>query len=355
MSVLSEGCIFSLGNPLLDISAEVTPDFLAKYELIANNAILAGDLHKPMYQEMIDSFPCQFIPGGATLNSVRYCQWLIGDKQPNACNFVGCVGKDNYASTLEELCEKDGVKVNFYKVESAPTGTCAVCITGHDRSLVANLAAADLYSKDDHLKSDDIWKLVEKAKIFYSAGFPLTVTPEGMLAIAEHACENDKIYCLNLSAPFICEFFKEPMSKLLPLTDYLFGNETEAIKFSEANGGPKGENIVEIAKWASTLPKTNKKRNRFVIFTQGLDPVVVASNGAIILELPVKKLSNDKIIDTNSAGDSFVGGFLAGLAQGLELPACVRLGQSAATYCIQQPGSVFVHKDRLSVLAESGL
>ncbi len=78
-SGLSEGCIFALGNPLLDISAEVTSEFLTKYGLKANNAILAGDEHKPMYQEMVDSYPDhQFIPGGATLNSIRYCQWLIG-------------------------------------------------------------------------------------------------------------------------------------------------------------------------------------------------------------------------------------------------------------------------------------
>ena len=78
MSLIGEGCIFSLGNPLLDISAEVKKEFLEKYELKANNAILAGDLHQPMYQEMIEKYDCQFIPGGATLNSVRYCQWLLG-------------------------------------------------------------------------------------------------------------------------------------------------------------------------------------------------------------------------------------------------------------------------------------
>ena len=73
---------------------------------------------------------------------------------------------------------------------------------------MANLAAADLYNKDVHLKSDEIWSLVTKAKMFYSAGFPLTVTPDGMLTLAEYACANDKIYCLNLSAEFICQFFQ---------------------------------------------------------------------------------------------------------------------------------------------------
>merc|ERR1719322_1796407 len=265
-----------------------------------------------MYQEMIDNYPDhKFIPGGATLNSIRYCQWLLGEKQQKACSFVGCVGKDAYAKTLHDLCVADGVNVQFYEVDTHPTGTCAVCITGHDRSLVANLAAADLYNKDAHLKSDSIWSLVSKAKLFYSAGFPLT--------------------------------------------DYLFGNETEAAKFSEANGGPKGTDTREIAKWASTLPKTNEKRERFVVFTQGLDPVIVASKGEIVLEVEVSKLPTDQIVDTNSAGDSFVGGFLAALAQDCDLAKCVQLGNAAAAYCIQKPGSVFEKQDSSAVLAKAGL
>ena len=78
MYILSEGCIFALGNPLLDISAEVTPEFLEKYGLKPNNAILAGEQQLPMYQEMVEKFEHIFIPGGATLNSIRYCEWLIG-------------------------------------------------------------------------------------------------------------------------------------------------------------------------------------------------------------------------------------------------------------------------------------
>jgi adenosine kinase len=37
-----------MGNPLLDISAVVKGDFLTKYGLKSNDAILAADQHKPM-------------------------------------------------------------------------------------------------------------------------------------------------------------------------------------------------------------------------------------------------------------------------------------------------------------------
>jgi len=43
-----EGILLGYGNPLLDISVQATKDYLEKYGLEANNAILAEDKHKPM-------------------------------------------------------------------------------------------------------------------------------------------------------------------------------------------------------------------------------------------------------------------------------------------------------------------
>jgi adenosine kinase len=45
---ISEGILLGMGNPLLDISAVVKSDFLAKYGLKENDAILAADQHQPM-------------------------------------------------------------------------------------------------------------------------------------------------------------------------------------------------------------------------------------------------------------------------------------------------------------------
>ena len=44
--------------------------------------------------------------------------------------------------------------------------------------------------------------------------------------IAQHASEKNKMLMMNLSAPFLSQFFKEPMMKAFPYIDILFGNET---------------------------------------------------------------------------------------------------------------------------------
>ncbi|GAA6111114.1 adenosine kinase isoform X1 [Tachysurus ichikawai] len=57
-------------------------------------------------------------------------------------------------------------------------------------------------------------------------GFFLTVSLESILKVAKHAFENNKIFCLNLSAPFISEHYKDSLMEVMPYVDVLFGNET---------------------------------------------------------------------------------------------------------------------------------
>ena len=46
-------------------------DLLSRYDLEADNQILAEDKHKPMFQDMVDNLKVDYIPGGATQNTIR--------------------------------------------------------------------------------------------------------------------------------------------------------------------------------------------------------------------------------------------------------------------------------------------
>ena len=63
-----------MGNPLLDIAVNTDSDYLKKYNLDPNNAILAGKEHEPMYKEMAGMEGVDYIAGGATQNSMRVAQ-----------------------------------------------------------------------------------------------------------------------------------------------------------------------------------------------------------------------------------------------------------------------------------------
>lgn len=49
-------------------------DFLKKYDLKANDAILADEKHKSLYDELIEQYSADFIAGGAVQNTMRVAQ-----------------------------------------------------------------------------------------------------------------------------------------------------------------------------------------------------------------------------------------------------------------------------------------
>lgn len=115
-----EGILLGLGNPLLDISANADETLLSKYGLEANNAILAEDKHMPLYDEMEKKYHVEYLAGGATQNSMRVTQWILGE--PLCCSYMGCVGKDKYSATLEEKARRSGVNVKYEYTEKHSTG-----------------------------------------------------------------------------------------------------------------------------------------------------------------------------------------------------------------------------------------
>lgn len=339
---VKEGTLFGYGNPLLDISAEVDETFLKKYDLEANNAILADDKHKSLFEDMVANFQVEYVPGGATQNSIRVCQWLL-QGSPNATTFTGCIGKDKYGEILEEKTRAVGTNTVYQYHDTEPTGTSAVLVSdkGKNRSLVAYLAAANAFSKD-HIDNEENWALVQKARYYYLSGFPMTVSPPTMLKIAQHAAENDKVFAMNLSAPFLCQFFKDPLNELFPYIDILFGNEAEAETFGNEQGFDT-KDIKQIAIKAASMPKKNDARPRMVIFTQGAEPTIVAFNGKV-QEYPVITLRPEELVDTNGAGDAFVGGYLSQLIQGKEVDECIRCANYAGNMIIQRSGCTLPEK-----------
>lgn len=133
------------------------------------------------------------------------------------------------------LLQSDGVSVHYLEDPETPTGTCAVCVVQKERSLVANLAAANKYKKT-HYDSEEIQGYVKEAKYFYSTGYFLTVSPDTALAIGKHAAATNKTFAFNLAAPFVMEFFSDPFDALVPYIDVLFGNETEAAALAKKRG-----------------------------------------------------------------------------------------------------------------------
>ncbi|RDD44760.1 Adenosine kinase [Trichoplax sp. H2] len=335
-SDIPEGVLFGMGNPLLDISAPVDKSFLQTYNLEANNAILAGEEHLPLFDQMMQKYQCDFIAGGATQNSIRTAQWLL--RQPQVTTYIGCIGKDKFADLLINAATNEGLRVNYMQTSEQPTGTCAVLLTDKHRSLVANLGAAEYY-KEEHLLKEENWRWVEKAKIYYSSGYFLKVSPSSMMTVAKHSHDNGKIFATNISAPYLITLVKDDMMRIFPYIDILFGNETEFDVFAKEHSFGTSD-LKEIGKKIAAMPKVNPKYPRIVIITQSQDPVIVVRDGEC-MEFPVPPLNQDDIVDSNGAGDAFAGGYLSQLVQGKPITECVRCGIYAARVILQRSGITF--------------
>lgn len=156
--------LLGMGNPLLDISAVVDEQFLESYDMKPNNAILAQEKHKNLYDNLINKYKAEFIAGGSVQNTLRVAQWIL--EKPKISTFFGCVGTDKYSEILENKARSNGVNVQYQYTKKEPTGTCAVLITGPNRSLCANLAAANLFAID-HIHKPENRKFIEDALFYY--------------------------------------------------------------------------------------------------------------------------------------------------------------------------------------------
>jgi len=140
------------------------------------------------------------------------------------------------------------------------------------------------------------------------------------------------------------QFFGDRMQSVLPYVDVLFGNEHEAEALAallKLEGDHK--DLAYVAAAASALPKVDSKRPRLVVFTAGSLATVYALNGKTG-SVPVAPIEASKIIDTNGAGDAFVGGFLAGYAQRKSVEECILVGHYCAGTVIQHDGCTFPAK-----------
>lgn len=174
---------------------------------------------------------------------------------------------------------------------------------------------------------------------------------------------------MNLSAPFIPQFFKAQVDELMPFVDVLIGNESEAEAYAASHewdvsvGSTKPrrsltdsrlshplqtKDMATIASKLAELPKQNAATPRLVIITQGPSSTVVACASPSALGLSespktyaVEKLASAQIVDTNGAGDAFAGGFLGARQLGKSINEAIQVGHRMGAMCIQCNGPSF--------------
>jgi adenosine kinase len=325
-----------MGNPLLDMQVVNGEDLLQKYDLKANDAILADAKHHPLYDEIVKDYKITYVAGGAAQNSARGAAYVL---PPHSVVYAGCVGEDDLAEQLKAANRREGLDEVYMVKKGEKTGACAVIITGHHRSLVTTLRAAEKFELS-HLSSPAVAPLIEAANHYYVEGYFLTHGTLSVLELGKKSSEASKTFTLNFSAPFLVQYFNSQLQQVLPYCDIVIGNESEAEAWASAKGFADTKDLPAIAKAIALLPKTNPSRPRIVIITHGAEPttLVTTEEPEKPKIYPVEKLEASQIVDTNGAGDAFAGGFVGAYVLGKSLDECVLAGHKLAAICVQQVG-----------------
>lgn len=71
---------------------------------------------------------------------------------------------------------------------------------------------------------------------------------------------------------------------------------------------------------------------------------MILAHDDMVKEFPVVHLRKEQLIDTNGAGDAFVGGFLAQYIEGQPLDVCIKCGIYTATEIIKRSGCTYEGK-----------
>ena len=53
----------------------------------------------------------EYIPGGATQNSIRVAQWIT--RTPGSTAYFGCIGSDEFGKIMRNFATRDGVDVRY--------------------------------------------------------------------------------------------------------------------------------------------------------------------------------------------------------------------------------------------------
>ena len=217
----------AFGNPLLDI---IVPDeeghLVDTFRLQRDIAQEVDTVEIGLYERASQEEEVEYSGGGCALNTVRVFQWLTGLRHSSV--FLGGLGQDRCGHLLQDLVEADGVMTGFAVQPHLHTGHCIALVRGAERTLAANLGAANSYQVSDLWSGDNRARLLH-AKVIYVEGYFLSHSPDTAMELALFAEKNKKTFVFNLCGEYVCEDIKyvENVLKILPHIDIIFGNRSE--------------------------------------------------------------------------------------------------------------------------------
>lgn len=291
---------------------------------VADLAFRAG--RQPAMGETLMGSGFKMGPGGKGSN-----QAVAAGRAGAGVSFISRLGQDAFGEIALSTWKAEGISPRVALSGSEPTGAAYIFVsdeTGENAIIVVPGAAGGISAADVEREREAI----ESAKVFVTQ-------LEQPIAAALRGLE------IARAAGAVTVFNPAPAAavpeQLYGLCDYVIPNETEAA------------DITGIA--VSTVE--DAKRAGDVLLQKGAGAAIITlgARGALFhnrdQSVMIDAFNAGKVVETAGAGDSFVGAFAAGLAEGMEPVAAARFGCAAAAISVTRPGTAPAMPKRAEITA----
>lgn len=319
--------VYGIGNALVDMEFEVTPDFLQEMNVQKGLMTLVDQARQSELVNNLHGIQHKRSCGGSAANT------LIAVAQLGGNGFYSCkVADDELGDFYTKDLLASGLSTNLSDGRaSGITGRCLVMITPDaDRTMNTYLGITETFSEAE-LRPDSI----KNSKYLYMEGY-LVTSPTGKAAAIKArdlARANGVKVALTFSDPGIVGFFKTGFEEMIGEgVDIIFCNEAEAKSFT---GTDDLKTAFEVMK---------KVAKTFVITTGAAGAILWDGSKEIqVVAAPVDA------IDTNGAGDLFAGSFLYALTQGKTFGEAGKLACACSGKLVTQFGPRLKKEQTLEV------
>jgi sugar/nucleoside kinase (ribokinase family) len=309
--------VYGIGNALVDMEIEVTPDFLLKANVEKGVMTLVDQKRQDDLLAQFDGHQHQRSCGGSAANTV------IAVSQFGGRSFYSCkVANDEPGDFYFNDLVNNGVATNLHgERENGITGKCMVFITPDaDRTMNSFLGITETFSENE-LQVEDL----KDSEWLYIEGYLVTsVTGRAAALKAKKVAEDNNVKtAITLSDPAMAKFFKEGLQEMVGKgVDLLFCNDEEALAFT---------NQEKLEDAFNDLKKVAKS---FVI-TQGPEGALLY-DGEKEIDIITTKVD---AVDTNGAGDLFAGAFLYAITHGHSFAEAGKLACASSGNLVQRFGA----------------
>lgn len=249
--------------------------------------------------------------GGKGLNQAVAISKLGGD-----VSFLGAVGLDGNGDILISTLKENHIPFTGIRTKTEATGIAIVTVVNGDNFIILNPGANNLLTP----------KIIgEKKQLIADADYvvlQLEIPLETVIAITKIAKENHTKVILN-PAPY-----KELPDEIFSNIDILIPNEHEVEELTGICVNNQ-ENCIDAIKYIKG------KDVQTVIITLG-ERGCVYNDEDEILFCPSQKVD---VVDTTSAGDSFIGALCVKLASGHDLSDAIVFANQVAAITVSRNGA----------------